>query len=56
MLCKVVDVCKKNSLYDEQKCVWDIYGADDLVMCLVEFNGHLFCHIDGFNRVHGGYA
>ena len=28
-------------------------GADDLVMCLVYFNGHVGRHIDG---VHGGYG
>ena len=26
----------------------------DLVMCLVDFNGHVGKHIDGFYGVHGG--
>ena len=30
-----------------------MYSADDLVMCLGVFNGHIAKHIDG---VHGGYV
>ena len=30
--------------------------ADDLVMCLGDFNGHVGRHIDGFDGVHGGYG
>ena len=29
--------------------------ADNVVMCLGEFNGHVGRHIDGFDGVHGGY-
>ena len=32
-----------------------MYSADDLVMCLGDFNEHIRRHIDGFNGVHGGY-
>ena len=30
--------------------------ADDLVMCLGDFNGSFGRHIDGFYGVHGGYG
>ena len=30
--------------------------ADDLVMCSGYFIGHIGRHIDGFDRVHGGYS
>ena len=30
-----------------------MHSADDLVMCLGDFNGHVGRHIDG---VHGGYG
>ena len=33
-----------------------IHSADDLVMCLGDFNGHVGKHIDGFDGVHGGYG
>ena len=53
MLCKVEKVMKKNSLfYDELKCECDMYSTGDLVISLVDLNGH----IDGFNRVHGWYG
>ena len=47
---------EKQSFYDELKCEWDMHSADDLVMCLCDFNGHVGRHIDGFNGVHGGYC
>ena len=43
----------KQSFYDELKCEWDMHSADDLVMCLGDFNGHIGRHFDG---VHGGYG
>ena len=43
-------------LEDELKCDWDMHSAVDLVMCLCDINGHIGRHIDGFNRVHGGYG
>ena len=46
--------CGKNSFYDELKCEWDMHSADDLVMCLGNFNGHIGRHIDGFDGMHGG--
>ena len=53
ILHKVEEVWKKNSLYDEQKCEWDMHSANDLVMCLGDFNGHVGRNIYG---VHGGYG
>ena len=47
---------EKQSFYDELKGEWDMHSAGDLVMCLCDFNGHVGRHIDGFNRVHGGYG
>ena len=44
---------EKQSFYDELKCEWDMHSADDLVMCLEDFNGHFGRHIDG---VHQGYG
>ena len=29
-----------------------MHSADDLVMCLGDFNGNISRHIDGFNGVH----
>ena len=46
----------KQSFYDELKCEWDMHSADDLVMFLGDFNGHVGWHIDGFDGVHGGYG
>ena len=47
---------KKPSFYDKQKCEWDMHSADDLGMCLGEFNGYVGRHIDGFYGAHGGYG
>ena len=47
---------EKQSLYDELKCEWDMHSADDLVMCLFGFNGHVGRYTDGFDGVHGGYG
>ena len=33
-----------------------MHSADDLFMCLGDFNGHVGRHIDGFDGVHGGYG
>ena len=33
-----------------------MHSADDLVMCLGDFNGHVGRNIDGFYGVHGGYG
>ena len=32
---------EKQSFHDELKCGWDMHYADDLVMCLVDINGHI---------------
>ena len=32
-----------------------MHSADDLAMCLGDFNGQVRRHINGFDRVHGGY-
>ena len=47
---------EKQSFYDELKCEWDMHSADYLVMCLSDLNGYVGRHIDGFDRVHGGYG
>ena len=33
-----------------------LLSADDLAMCLGDFNGHAGRHVDGFDRVHGEYG
>ena len=33
-----------------------VNSAGNLVMCLVDFNGHIGRHIDGLDGVHGGYG
>ena len=38
---------EKQSFCDKLKCEWDMHSAGDLVMCLVDFNGHIVRHIDG---------
>ena len=40
---------EKQSFYDELKGEWDRHSADDLVMYLCDFNGH----IGGFHGGHG---
>ena len=44
---------EKQSFYDELRCELDLHSADDLVMCLGAFSGHVGRHIDGFDEVHG---
>ena len=56
MLRKVEEVLKKNSFYNELKCVWDMHSADDLVMRLGNFNGHVGRYIDGFDGVNRGFG
>ena len=33
-----------------------MHSANELVMCLGDFNGHIGRHIDGFYRVYGLYG
>ena len=33
-----------------------MHSADDLVMCLGDFNGHVGRYVDGFNGIRGGYG
>ena len=40
---------EKRSFYDWLKCEWDMHSADDLVVCLGDFSGHIGRHIDGFD-------
>ena len=47
---------EKQSFYDELKCERDMHFAGDLVMCFIEFNGHVWRHIDGFYGVHGVFG
>ena len=46
---------EKQSFY-ELKCVLDMHTADDLVICLGDFNGHVGRHIDGVDGEHRGYG
>ena len=46
----------KTAFYDKLKCEWDMHSADDLVMHLGIFYGHLGRHIDGCDGVHWGYG
>ena len=46
---------EKLYFYDELKGELDMHSADDLVMCLGDFNGHVGRNIDGVDGVHGGY-
>ena len=36
------------SFYDELKGEWDMHSADDLVMCMSDFIGHIGSHVDRF--------
>ena len=56
MLRKVEEVWLKKPFYDKLKCEWDMDSADDVVMCLGDFNGHVGRHIDRFYGMHGGYG
>ena len=47
---------EKQSFYDELKGEWDMHIADDLVMCLGDFNGYMGRHIGGFDGVHGWHG
>ena len=50
-----MDVCSANwktfgrkaVFYDELRCEWDMYSADDLIMWLGDFNRHIGRHFDG---------
>ena len=33
-----------------------MHSADELVMCLVDFNGHMGRNIDRFDAIRGGYC
>ena len=33
-----------------------MHSAGDLVICLIDYNGHVGWHIDGFNGIHEGYG
>ena len=46
----------KQSLYDELKGDWDMHSVDDLVMCMINHNGLMWSHIDGFHGAHRGYG
>ena len=45
---------EKTVFHGELNGEWDMHNADDLVMCLGEFNGHMGRPTDGFDGVHGG--
>ena len=33
-----------------------MHNVDDLIMCLVNYNGHAYRHIYGFSVIHEGYV
>ena len=43
---------KKNCFHNELKGELDMPSADDLIMCLGDFNEHIGRHIDGFDGFH----
>ena len=45
---------EKECFYVEMASEWDVHSADELVLCLGDFNGHVGKWIDGFEGVHGG--
>ena len=47
---------EKQSFYDELKYEWYVHSADNLAMCLGDFNGLVGSHIDCFDGVCGGYG
>ena len=48
MLCKVGEVWKKGSFYDELKCEWAMHSASDLVMCLMDMLVGISIDLMGF--------
>ena len=52
-VCSIRSFEEKTFFYNELQCEWDMHAADDFVMCLGIFNGHVGGHIDG---VHSGYG
>ena len=64
---RIIDVCclqeviwrgmdagdkRKESFYDELRWEWDMHSADDLAICLGDFNGYVGRHIDDFHVVY----
>ena len=47
---------EKQSPHDELKCVWHMYYAGHLGMCMDDLTGHVGRHIDGLHGVHGGFG
>ena len=47
---------EERSYYDMLKGEWDMHSGGDLVMCSNDFNEHIGWHIDGLDRVDGGYG
>ena len=56
MLHKVVGFFFMNDFYDELKNDCDVHCVDNLVVCLVEFSGHVGRYIDELRSVHNGYG
>ena len=53
MLRKVEEVLK-TAFYDELKSDFNMHSADDLVMSLGDFSGHVGRHIDRFDGLMDG--
>ena len=56
MFHKVEEIRRKRSFYNELKWYWYMHSADDLIMCLIDFNGYVVRDIDGFDGLHVGYG
>ena len=54
--CRCLDVVDVTVFYDELNGKWHMHSADNLVMCLAVFNGHVGGYIGKFDWVHGAYG
>ena len=43
---------EKHSFHNELKDEWDVYGADNFVICLGDINRHIVRHVDGIDGAH----
>ena len=57
MRCYVEEVWTRKLFFcDELTGERDMHSANELVMCMGDFCGHMGRHIDGFDGIHGGYG
>ena len=48
--------CKKDQLYNEILCEWDLQNSHEMVLGLGEINEHVGIQIHDFEGVHGAYG